>query len=304
MQPGFFTEAVAIRGSASPHIMRDVLTFGAMATLTCWASHHLEAIFGTPFKLEVGWFELAGAAVSLLLVIRTNGGYDRWWEARKLWGGIVNQCRNLVISALAYGPADARWRERFVRIAACFPHASRAALRGEEIGPPIVALVGPETASRIEAADHGPNAVAHELAVLLKEARRDHRMDGWAFAQIDKERAQLIDHIGGCERILKTPLPRVYSIKIRRLIAFFLATLPFVLLHRVSIEAMIPLITMAVAYPLLSLDRVGSDLQNPFRAGGLAPLPLNDICTTIERNVLALLELETPAQDRTLRRVR
>jgi hypothetical protein len=41
-------------------------------------------------------FNLTAFALSLLLVFRTNSSYDRWWEARKLWGGVVNRSRDIV----------------------------------------------------------------------------------------------------------------------------------------------------------------------------------------------------------------
>ena len=91
--------------------------------------------------------------------------------------------------------------------------------------------------------------------------------------QVDRERAALIDHIGACERILKTPLPLVYAIKIRRFIALFLLTLPFALLHRINGDWLVPFITMMVAYPLMSLDQIGIELQNPFSKANLSHLP-------------------------------
>ncbi|MDZ4834799.1 MAG: bestrophin family ion channel [Candidatus Melainabacteria bacterium] len=92
-----------------------------------------------------------------------------------------------------------------------------------------------------------------------------------------------------CERILKTPLPLAYSIKIRRFIAIFLITLPLALIHEVGNNWLVPVLTMLVAYPLYSLDQLGVELQNPFNKSNLSHLPLDDICSNIERNVMALL---------------
>jgi putative membrane protein len=119
------------------------------------------------------------------------------------------------------------------------------------------------------------------------------------FLQADKERADLINHIGGCERILSSPLPRVYSIQIRRFIFLFLILLPFGLIPKfisttantVSLRVwFVPLITMAVAYPLLALDRIGSELQNPFWIKNLGHLDLDAITARIERNLRALID--------------
>ena len=239
--------------------------------------------------MAVAPYEVAGAVLGLLLVLRTNAGYDRWWEARKLWGGIVNQSRNLATHGLAYGPADADWRRRFVAWTAAFGHAARGSLRGEPDCPEVAALLGADEARRVAAADHAPGYVALRLAGLLREATDAHGMDRVAFLQADRERALLIDHVGACERILKTPLPLAYSIKIRRFLVLFLVTLPFGLLDEVPSHWLIPVITVLVAYPVVGLDQIGIELQNPFSKAKLNHLPLDDITATIERNVKGLL---------------
>src|SRR5688572_27937042 len=119
---GFWREAFALQGSVSPRIMPLVMVFGLIASGICGGAWLVEKLFQRPLALEVTPYEFAGAALGLLLVLRTNAGYERWWEARKLWGGIVNQSRNLVISAMSYGPVNPEWREKVVRWAAVFPH--------------------------------------------------------------------------------------------------------------------------------------------------------------------------------------
>jgi len=74
-------------------------------------------------------YEIAGAALELLLVLRTNAGYDAGWEARRLWGGIINNCRHLVLAALCYGPDNVAWRDRLISLTASFAHVARRSLR-------------------------------------------------------------------------------------------------------------------------------------------------------------------------------
>jgi ion channel-forming bestrophin family protein len=286
----FWREAFTWHGSITPLVIPYVFAFGLIATAIWLVAWFEERIYSVEIGLEIAPFEIAGAALGLILILRTNAGYDRWWEARKLWGGIVNQSRNLVISALSYGPVDSAWREKFVKWAAAFPHVARCSLRGEQPSEEVVALVGSEDAAQIAASVHMPSFVAQTLADLLREACDVHDMDRMAFIQVDRERATLIDHIGACERILKTPLPQVYAIKIRRFITLFLLTLPFALLHRLTADWLVPLITMLVAYPLISLDQIGVELQNPFSKARISHLPLGDISDNIERNLIGLLK--------------
>ncbi|HEX8199975.1 MAG TPA: bestrophin family ion channel, partial [Isosphaeraceae bacterium] len=150
----FWTEAFALKGAATLRVLPSVLAFGAVASFICLLDRA-----GVKLSVEIGPYEVAGALLGLLLVLRTNAGYERWWEARKLWGGIVNQSRNLALVALAYGPADRRWREQVVRWTAAFSHAARASLRGQREVPELVRLLGPGPAGRVLAARHMPNSV-------------------------------------------------------------------------------------------------------------------------------------------------
>jgi len=211
--PSFWSEAFAWRGSITPRVLLTVAAFGVVAAVVSAAAWLLERHWGVRIALEIAPYELAGAALGLLLILRTNAGYDRWWEARKLWGGIVNQSRNMTLGALAYGPADPDWRAAFVRWASAFPHIACCSLRGQPPSPAVAELLGAEDAARLAASGHMPSAVAARLADLLREGCERFGVDRFAFLAIDRERAALIDHIGACERILKTPLPRVYAIK-------------------------------------------------------------------------------------------
>jgi len=291
---GFWWEAFALHGSITPKVMPNVLIFGLAAGGICGASWLVETLFQVRIALAIAPFEFAGAALGLLLILRTNAGYDRWWEARKLWGGIVNQSRNLVIGAVAYGPNNLGWQEKFVRWTAVFPHVARLNLRGELPSSEVANLVDPDDARRVATTEHMPSFVAAMLANLLYEAREKLGMDGFSFIQVDRERALLIDHIGACERIAKTPLPRAYSINIRRFIVIFILMLPFSLLHLLDSDWLIPFIIMLVGYPLLSLDQIGVELENPFSTSNLSHLPLDDISADIERDVLSVLKVMPP----------
>lgn len=98
-------------------------------------------------------------------------------------------------------------------------------------------------------------------------------LDGLAFQEAEHQRTTLVEQIDDCERILKTPLPRAYSIEIRRSIVLFLVTLTFALLSK-DLGWVTLLLTMLVADAVLSLDLIGSALQNPFASDNLGALPL------------------------------
>ena len=280
----FWSEAFGVAGSAMPLILTRTLMVGAFALLITIVD--LNAAL-PDLGIDVTPFEVAGGALSLLLVLRTNAGYDRWWEGRRLWGGIVNQCRNLAIASLSYGPDDPVWRDRIVRRAVAFAHVTRRSLRGERPAAELVALLGTDEAGHISSADHMPSAVACLVGESVRDARDRLGLDGFALLRVDQERATLIDHVGGCERILKTPLPLAYRIEIRRFLILFLASLPFALVDK--IEWLTPVVSLLVALPLLAIDKIGTELECPFSTESLNHLPLDEICATIEQNLFSLL---------------
>jgi putative membrane protein len=287
----FWGEAFAWQGAATPRVLPPVAVFGAIATVVFLASR-----YGTYLGFPAGPHEVAGVLLGLILVARTNGGYERWWEGRQLCGGIVNQARNLATIALAYGPDDPRWRGEVIRWTVAFAHVARHTLRDERTLPEVAALVGPTRAARVAVAVHMPSAVARRIGGLLRDAHEDGRLDPMAFSAAEQQRTTLMDHLGECERIRATPLPRAFSIEIRRSIVLFLLTLTFALLSK-ELDWVTLLLLVLVAYAILSLDLIGSALQNPFAIDNLGALPLDDICRTLEGELLGLLvEERHPAE--------
>ena len=279
---GFWREAVSLQGSITPLVVPSALAFSLFSVIVCLIYRRYPQI-----GLEVGMYELVGALLGLVLVLRSNAGYDRWWEGRKLWGGIVNQSRNLVISSLTNGPQQADWQEQLTRWAAAFPHVCRRSLRGERDLPEVKELLGAAEALNVAGAEHMPGYVSMKVSRLLIKARDELGMSPFAYLQCDKERADLINHIGACERILKTPIPTAYSLKIRGFILLYLATLPFALVQK--LEWVTPVVLFLAAYPILSIDQVGVELQNPFSRQNMSHLPLDRITRDLEGNLLAFL---------------
>lgn len=278
----FWPEVLCVNGSVTPYVKGRVLAAGAWA-LVVWVT----VLFtGVNAGFGVAPYELIGVVLALLLVLRTNSGYDRWYEARKLWGGIVNQSRNLALIATAYGPGDIEWRDKFLRWTAAFPHLVRRGLRQERELDELQELLSADEIEKLKKSDHLSMCASLEIGRLLKEAVDRDEMDQFAFLRAEEQRSTLIDHMGACERILKTPLAKVVSIKIRRFLFLYLTVLPIAIVDRCG--ALSTVLTMLVAYPLLSLDQIGIELQNPFSPRSLSHLPLEEIGDTIQRNVMLL----------------
>lgn len=288
--PGFFRGALMWRGSVTPRIFFSLL----LLTCYCLLIVALDQYWRPLPHLAVTPFEYTGVVLGLVLVFRTNAGHERWWEARKLWGAIVNQSRNIVVEALSYGDIlnigsqEGLWRKEMVKWTVAFSFAARESLRNGKNFDDLTDLLSEQELDALKSAAHMPLFVAGKIAGLLQQARLSRQIDGFVFMGMEGQRGLLIDHIGACERILKTPMPLVYAIKARRFILIFLLLLPFSLIENLWFSAVF--IFFLVAYPLLSLDRIGIELQNPFATKNLSHLPLGTICDSIKLHCLALLE--------------
>ena len=237
---------------------------------------------------ETSVVEVTGAFLAMLLVLRSNSGYDRWWEARRLWGGFVNQGRNLVVTALAFGPRDDAWRRIFVRWAAAFAHVCRRSLRGEREMPEVVALIGEAAAARVLASPHGPTYTAHVLAELIADAHRSGHINTAIYRQLELQRTLLVEHVGHCERIVSTRFPRVHRTMLGQLMVLYLLAFPFAV---VSDGWWGEAFLMApIAYFLLSLDQVARELGNPFSPNNRSHLPIGEIAAALEQNLMGLLD--------------
>ncbi|ATB40336.1 membrane protein [Cystobacter fuscus] len=230
---------------------------------------------------------LAGISLSLLLVFRTNSSYDRFWEGRKLWGGIVNETRNLARAAGVFLRGDAALYGALVRWTTTFPYASAAALRGSPVDlGPRAAELPPEQVAQVRGAQHVPLAVARRMSELLDEGRRRGYYAEYAQLQLDQNVQLLIDYLGGCERIHKTPMPFAYMLHLRRALVLYCFSLPLALVDAFG-WATVPA-TFVVAYLFFGIEEIGVEIEDPF-GNDDNDLPLERICDTIQKNLSALL---------------
>jgi len=280
--PGFLKNALAISGSVTPKVFKKVFFMIGYSFIISFIYYFVPSI-----SLPIGPFEYAGFMMGLILVFRVNAGYDRWWEARKIWGNVVNQSRNLAIIVLNYPVKKNKdWSAQLLNYIAALPYLMKNNLRGDSSIDEIKHLVDAPVLLILEQANHKPNALSSIIAHELSDVHHKKELDSFSFLQAEEKRAMIIDSQGACERILKTPMPFVMAVKSRRFIFSFLLALPFAL---VNISILIsPLITGLVAYALFSLDQIGFELQNPFSEERLSHLPLNDICETIEKNIIEI----------------
>lgn len=224
---------------------------------------------------------MLGFVISLLLVFRTNTAYDRWWEGRRLWGGLVNSSRNLAIK-LAVMVKDKEDKEIFRRLIPAYASVLNLHLKDRDI---IDELYDDATLSA-DHYNHKPNQIAKTIIAKINELYENKKITGDQLIVLNAEIQSLTDICGACERIKNTPIPYSYSVFIKKFIFFYVMTLPFGYVFQLGYYV-IPVV-MFIFYVLASLELIAEEIEEPF---GDDPndLPTARMAENIKKNVDELL---------------
>lgn len=265
-KPSVWELMTALRGSVVPQILRPVLFLVAFA-LALVALDHLWPVVP---RLDGSAFAVFGIGLSLFLGFRNNAAYDRWWEARKLWGGLLADMRSLAREVAVFCP-DPRIAERLLRGALVFLHAHRLNLRRLPMTDARVAAVA--------GAAHPPCAALDALNAEVAAAHRAGVIDGFGARALSGRFGSMALQQAGCERIAGSPLPFVYSLLIYRTTYLYCLLLPLAL--NATTGWMTPVFVGVVAYMFLGLAEVTEELSHPFGTtqNGIA---LDAICRAAE----------------------
>lgn len=278
------------RGTGLAAIAPAVLAAGAFAELT--------VRLRGPLALD-GWnltpvpFQLIGVAISIFLGFRNAACYERWWEARKLWGTLINTSRSLCRQWLTLLPDHAEvqaFQRAAVREVAGFAWALKAHLRTETENAVAAPFFEPETFDRFRG-DVLPASILQHMGGRLRTAVDRGWVDTAVVRAFDASFTQLADILGGCERIKNTPVPLIYTAMTHRIEALYVLLLPFGLLTTTG--ELTPVVVMFVAFCLRGLDEVGNQLEDPFETDP-NDLPLAALARRVEIDAMTALGEPAP----------
>lgn len=279
-------------GTVLPRIVYRVLSLPIFTAIILCMSEGVIHDDWVHWTWELFWIPpightLVGTALGLVLVFRNNASYDRWWEGRKQWGGIVNASRNLARQARSYG-GDLK---TLAPLIAAFPSALKHQLRHELSHEPVTFFLGADNNEIIQRHKNPSLALNFAMSNWVHRMTKSGRLNESQAHRMEEQIGKLMDCQGACERILNTPVPFAHAIHVRQLLLIYLLSLPFVLIPIfgwVSIPAI-----FFIALGLLGIEEAGVEIEDPF---GHDPndLPLTKICNVIERDVFSMLDFEKP----------
>ena len=200
---------------------------------------------------------------------------------------MVNECRNLARQGNSLLRVDAELRRELILWTASFPYAALSALRGSRVLAPSSKQLPADQVAQVLQAQHLPLAVANQITRVLAEARDKQVISDHVLSTLDQNVNQLIDYIGGCERIHRTPIPFAYMVHLRRALILYCFTLPFALVGDLRWWTIAG--TFILAYIFFGIEEIGVEIEDPFGFDE-NDLPLERFCQTIETNLLAVLE--------------
>lgn len=228
-----------------------------------------------------------GTAISILLSFKLNQSYDRWWEARKVWGSIVNDSRSLVIQLRTFIADD---KEPLIRkialrqIAWCYSLGQ--SLRGLNATDNLQMYVSENELRTLEKHNNKPLCILDMHAADIKSLRSQNKLDAFSHVQLDNTLVRLCDSQGKCERIKSTVFPVTYRLFLHSMIYLFVIALSISLKNLAGYFELPLLILISSAFFLL--EKSATHMQDPFE-NRPTDTAVTAIARTIEINLKQLL---------------
>lgn len=253
-----------------------------------------------PWKITPLGLSVFGITVSIFIAFRNTQAIGRWWEARTLWGAMVNQSREWRDTLLAHvGPRrlDSRRGRRVLELQVAQVWLLNFELRNywrPDLRRGIDGLLGDLALP----ADVSLQEVCRQRAGAIHSLHADGWIDDWGRHQLVEVANRCLDCIGGLQRIRNTPIPASYDVFVR------LITWLYGLQLLMEFRSQTAIGMGAVLFlGFLVAERIGAYVEGPFdRDGSCFSLPLNALCSTITSDLmLRSLDLGTfrPSQDPT-----
>jgi putative membrane protein len=251
-----------------------------------------ETLHFTRISIPIAIPAIMGTVLALLLGFRSNQAYDRWWEARHIWGAIVNDSRTLARQVLSFtesiyeGDEVHRLRERIVRRQMGWCFCLGSALRDQNALRGLDKYISQEEFDYIKRYDNVPAALLEMHAYDLRLALENGWINRFQQVELDRTLTRLCDAMGKCERIKNTVFPVTYSMYIHYSMMLFIALLPFAVIEFFGLME-VPVV-VAIATSFLLIEKMAIHLQDPFE-NKPTDTPMTTIARGIERNLAQML---------------
>jgi putative membrane protein len=273
------------------------MAFLTVYSIAVYVSHTYFNFPGVSIPIAIS--AILGTIISLLLAFRSNQAYDRWWEARTLWGAIVNDSRSFarqIISFIdkTYDGEDKRiMKERMIKRQIAWSYSLSYFLRNQNANKHLTKYITEDEAQNMANVRHVPLALMERQADDLRVLLHMNWINEYQQVAMDETLTRFSNAMGGCERIKNTIFPVTYSFYIHLLVLLFVLMLPFALIETFGIFQ-IPLV-VAISSSFFLIEKMAIHLQDPFE-NKPTDTPTTAISQSIERDLNQLLSVESSAE--------
>ncbi|KVD07367.1 hypothetical protein WI80_18770 [Burkholderia ubonensis] len=279
-------------GSVLQSIIPQLVFMAIVSTLAVFTNGR---IFGEKIPLNTAPFTLFGLALAIFLAFRNNASFERFKEARHLWGDVLIASRTLTSQMRRYLPehVDVAERNQTIDLLMAFVYALKHQLRHTDPSDDLTRVLGRARTDALSGKVYKPVALLDEIRGNLARMLARAPDAGTTRWMVDEQINRLGNAVGGCERIASTPIPFAYSVLLHRTVYAYCVLLPFGLVD--STEFFTPLICVFISYTLIALEAIANEVAEPFSTAPNA-LALDAMARTIERSVLELCGAELPKE--------
>jgi len=271
-------------GSVLPQLLPRLLALFALSFVVVYFNG---IIFSFKVPLNPTPLTMFGFVLALFLGFRNTASYERYWEARKLWGSLLNVSRSLTrqVTTLPDSKTGDSSLNEFVQLLSAFSHALRHQLRHTDPQEDLEKRIGEKHLGTVMQATYKPVVIISLLSAWVQKAKHDQRIDSIQQARFDENLDKLTDVVGGCERIASTPIPYSYRVLLHRTIYIYCLLLPFGLVD--TLGWITPFLVAFIAYTFVAFDTIADEIEEPFGTQA-NDLPLTYMCEMIEDTMLEL----------------
>jgi ion channel-forming bestrophin family protein len=250
--------------------------------------------FLSPFRAPALPLTLFGTALALFLGFRVNSAYQRWWEARILWGQMTNASRSFarqMLTLIGGGPASQSLKSELILRQIAYVHVLRCQLRRQDPGEGLRRVFADAEEMEELTRRNPANGLLEGSAQLVARARDSGWLDTIQQSRIEALMVDISNAQGGMERLKNTPLPaqyRSFPIFFTRL---FTVLLPIGLVETLGVAT--PVGSAVAGFMYLAVLQIGDDLVDPF-ANTVHDAPLMAMCLTIEADLMQAIGRPAP----------
>lgn len=273
------------------------------------------------FDFSISWqpISVLGIAVAFYLGFKNNASYDRTWEARKIWGGIVNNSRTFgaAVSSFVKGNNQDYIKKELIHRHIAWLTALRYQLRLErewehteyrlkgkynpiisehyfhDLEGEIKSVLCEEEFELYKGKANMATQILHKQATRLQELRDSDYFEDFRHMEFHKLIAEFYADQGRSERIKNFPFPRQYASTAWWLGIIFAILVPFGLLnifHNLDSHTVwltIPFSALII-WAFFLMEMIGDFSENPFE-GTYNDVPITSISRAIEIDLREML---------------